>query len=44
MDRMDTTHQLTLVAVKLKSKQDMDEVSATHARPAPGRPITASRT
>lgn len=29
MDRMDTTHQLTLVGVKLKSKQDMDEVSAT---------------
>lgn len=28
MDRMDTDHQLTLVAVKLKSKRDLDEVSA----------------
>ena len=28
MDRMDTDHQLTLVAVKLKSKRDLDEVAA----------------
>jgi putative ABC transport system permease protein len=28
MDRLDTDHQLTLVAVKLKSKRDLDEVSA----------------
>ena len=28
MDRLDTNHQLTLVAVKLKSKQDLDEASA----------------
>jgi putative ABC transport system permease protein len=28
MDRMDTTHQLTLVAVKMKSTRDLDEVSA----------------
>jgi len=27
MDRMDTDHQLTQVAVKLKSKRDLDEVS-----------------
>jgi len=29
MDRMDTDHQLTLVAVKLASTRDLDEVSAT---------------
>jgi putative ABC transport system permease protein len=29
MDRLDTDHQLTLVAVKLKSKRDLDELSAT---------------
>lgn len=29
MDRMDKDHQLTLVTVKLKSKQDLDELSAT---------------
>jgi putative ABC transport system permease protein len=29
MDRMDKDHQLTQVSVKLKSKQDLDEVSAT---------------
>ena len=29
MDRMDTDHQLTQIAVKLKSKNDLDEVSAT---------------
>jgi len=28
MDRLDTDHQLTLVTVKLKSKRDLDEVSA----------------
>jgi putative ABC transport system permease protein len=28
MDRMDTEHKLTLVAVKLKSTRDLDEVSA----------------
>jgi len=28
MDRMDTDHQLTLVTVKLKSKRDLDSVSA----------------
>lgn len=28
MDRMNTDHQLTLVGVKLKSKRDLDEVSA----------------
>jgi putative ABC transport system permease protein len=28
MDRMDTDHQLTLVAVKLRSTRDLDEVSA----------------
>jgi putative ABC transport system permease protein len=28
MDRLDTDHQLTLVAVKLKSERDLDEVSA----------------
>jgi putative ABC transport system permease protein len=28
MDRLDTDHQLTLVSVKLKSKRDLDEVSA----------------
>jgi putative ABC transport system permease protein len=28
MDRLDTDHQLTLVAVKLNSKRDLDEVSA----------------
>ncbi len=28
MDRLDTDHQLTLVAVKLKSTRDLDEVSA----------------
>ena len=28
MDRMDTDHQLTMVAVKLKSKRDLDEMSA----------------
>ncbi len=29
MDRLDTDHQLTLITVKLKSKRDLDEVSAT---------------
>jgi putative ABC transport system permease protein len=29
MDRMDKDHQLTLVTVKLKSKKDLDELSAT---------------
>jgi putative ABC transport system permease protein len=29
MDRMDAEHQLSLVAVKLKSKDDLDEMSAT---------------
>ena len=29
MDRMDKDHQLTQVTVKLKSKQDLDELSAT---------------
>jgi putative ABC transport system permease protein len=29
MDRMDTDHQLSVVAVKLKSKRDLEEVSAT---------------
>ena len=28
MDRMDTDHQLTQISVKLKSKRDLDEVSA----------------
>ena len=28
MDRLDTSHQLTLVAVKMKSTRDLDEVSA----------------
>lgn len=28
MDRLDTTHQLTLVAVKMKSTRDLEEVSA----------------
>ena len=28
MDRMDTDHQLTQITVKLKSKRDLDEVSA----------------
>ncbi len=29
MDRMDSDHQLTLIAVKLRSKGDLDELSAT---------------
>ena len=40
MDRMDTDHQLTQITVKLKSKRDLDEVSAAmvaRARAGPSR-------
>ena len=43
MDRLDTGHQLTQISVKLKSKRDLDDVSATWS-PAPVRPTMASRT